>query len=286
MGVLVPARRLAPFDDTRDRRGRTHRAPPVHFGLGLTSGVVRELSAAGRLAAWGGAAIAGSVSPDEAADRVSGPHDPPHRMLGLPGETEPVNLAYALARLRALGATGLRLVLPRPGDATGLPGPPSFNESAIGRGEAVLTVGGPPLGLLPEGRGTWTIHRVHQVHEDRRTQVTVHEAERALTATTRECATLLERLDVARWEPATAEVLAARSRAAVLELPLSVDPRAHTLLQNGLRIAAVVDLARSSHGNAVTAVEIAARAGILRDLDTAARRAIESACSASGTASD
>ena len=239
---------------------------------------MRELSAAGRLAAWGGAAIVGAVSPDEAADRVSGPRDPAHRVLGLPGEAGPVNLPYALARLRATGAGGLRLVLPRPGDATGLPGPASFNESALARGEAVLTVGGPPLGLLLEGRGTWS---VHHVQEDRRTPVTVREAERALTATTREGAALLERLDVARWEPAGAAVLAARSRSAVLELPLSPDPRAHTLLEHGLRIAAVVDLARSSNGNAVSAGEIAARAEILRALDVAARRAIESACSAS-----
>ena len=71
-----------------------------------------------------------------------------------------MNLAYALARLRALGVTGLRLVLPRPGDAAGLPGPPAFNERAVGRGEAVLTVGGPPLGLLDETRGTWSVHPV------------------------------------------------------------------------------------------------------------------------------
>jgi len=258
------------------RRGPAGWLPAVQGVRAVTSRAVRELSAAGRLAAWGGAAIVGAVSPDEAADRVSGPHDPGHRVLGLPGEAGPVNLPYALARLRATGAGGLRLVLPRPGDATGLPGPASFNESAVARGEAVLTVGGPPLGLLLEARGTWS---VHHVQEDRRTPVTVREAERALTATTREGAALLERLDVARWEPASAAVLA-RSRSAVLELPLSVDPRAHTLLEHGLRIAAVVALARSSNGNAVSAGEIAARTEILRDLDVAARRAIESACSA------
>ena len=249
---------------------------PTNLWVPLSLAAVRELSAGGRLAAWGGAALAGSVSPDEAADRVSGPNDPPHRVLGLPGDAEPVNLPYALSRLHALGVTGLRLVLPRPGDATGLPGPPSFNESAVGRGEAVLTVGGQPLGLLPHGRGTWS---VREVKEDRRTPVGVRDAERALTSATRDCAALLERLDVARWEPATAEVLATGSRAAVLELPLSADPRAHTLLQHGLRIAAVVDLARSSNGNAVSADEIAARSAILRDLDAAARRAIEAACS-------
>ena len=39
---------------------------------------MRELSPAGRLAAWGNAALSGAVSPDEAADRVTGPTDTPH----------------------------------------------------------------------------------------------------------------------------------------------------------------------------------------------------------------
>jgi iron complex transport system ATP-binding protein len=68
---------------------------------------VRELSSAGRLAAWGSAALAGTVSPDEAADEVCGPRDAAHRVLGLPGESGTVNLPYALARLRSLGVAHL-----------------------------------------------------------------------------------------------------------------------------------------------------------------------------------
>jgi len=238
---------------------------------------MHELSAAGRLAAWGGAALAGTVSPDEAADQVTGAHDPAHRVLGLPDEPVPVNLPYALARLRSLGATGLRLVLPRPGDVTGLPGPPAFNERAVARGEAVLTVGGSPLGLLGEGRGTWS---VVPVGTDRRTPMSVADASRELDAAMRESTALLLRLDVARWEPAAAEVLAARSRSVRAELPMSVDQRAHLLLSQAQRIAAVVELARGGDGTAVTAEEMASRAGVLRDLDRAARRAVEAACSA------
>ena len=249
---------------------------PTNLWVRLSLTCVRELSAAGRLAAWGGAALAGAASPDEAAEWVAGSHDPAYRVFGLPGESGPVNLTYSLSRLRAFGATGLRLVLPRPGDPTGLPGPPAFNESAVARGDAVLTVGGPSLGLLHEARGTWS---VHEVQDDRRTPMSLREAGRALGSATRDCAALLERLDVARWEPASAELLAARSRAAVLTLPVSVDPTAHTVLELALRIAAIVDLARSSDGGAVSAGEMAARADVLRSLDTAARRAIESACS-------
>jgi hypothetical protein len=187
-----------------------------------------------------------------------------------------VNLAYALARLRSLGATGLRLVLPRPGDAAGLPGPPPFNEKAVGRGEAVLTVGGPPLGLLDETRGTWS---VQPVDLDLRTPTSLADATKALHGVTREAAAVLARLDVARWEPAAAEVLAARSRSVQPVLPVSADPSAHSVLEQALRISAIVDLARSGDGGAISAGEAAARAAVLRDLDDAARRAVEAACS-------
>ncbi|MDQ1601819.1 MAG: hypothetical protein QOD68_3293 [Actinomycetota bacterium] len=228
------------------------------------------------MAAWGSAALAGAVSPDQAADEVRGSHDAGHRVLGLPDEDGAVNLAYALARLRALGVTGLRLVLPRPGDATGLPGPPAFNERAIGRGEAVLTVGGRALGLLGETRGTWS---AHPVAPDSRTPVPLAEASRALTAMMRDAAAVLARLDVARWEPAAADVLAARSRSVRPALPLSVDPGAHTVLEQALRVASIVELARAGEGAAVSADQMAARSQVLRDLDVAARRAVEAACS-------
>lgn len=237
---------------------------------------MRELPTSGRLAAWGSAALAGAVSPDEAADEVHGRHDPAHRVTGLPGELAPVNLPYALVRLRALGATALRLVLPRPGDATGLPGPPAFNERAVDRGEAVLTVGGPPLALLPEARATWS---AHPVTPDTRTPMSLAEAHRAITDVMREAAEVLARLDVARWEPAAAELLAQRSRAVRPMLPITADPQAHHLLEQGLRVAAIVDLARSGDGAAVSAGEMAARSQVLRDLDGAARRAVEAACS-------
>jgi hypothetical protein len=173
--------------------------------------------------------------------------------------------------------TGLRLVLPRPGDAAGLPGPPDFNQRAVGRGEAVLTVGGPTLGLLDETRGTWS---VHPVASDPRTPLALRDAYRRLCDAMRDGANMLSRLDVARWEPAAAEVLAARSRAVRPALPMAADPEAHHTLEQALRITAIVELARAGDGAAVSVAEMAARAEVLRELDTAARRALEAACSA------
>lgn len=237
---------------------------------------MRELSRGGRLAAWGTAALTGAASPDEAADEVARGRDAAHRVHGLPGELAPVNLPYALARLRTLGVTGLRLVLPAPGDATGLPGPVAFTEAAVDRAEAVLTVGGPPLGLLPETRGTWS---VHHVDDDRRTPMSLRDAARALTTATREATELLVRMEVARWEPAAAEVLATRSRSVRPELPPSADHQAHTVLHQALRLSTIVELAQAGDGAAVSAGEMAARSRVLRELDTAVRRALEAACS-------
>ena len=51
------------------------------------------------------------------------------------------------------------------------------------------------------------------------------------------------------------------------------------VLEHALRITAIVELARAGDGAAVSAGEMAARARVLTELDTAARRAIEAACS-------
>lgn len=237
---------------------------------------MHELSGAGRLAAWGTAALAGRVRLDEAAAAVAGSRDAGHRVAGLPGEGAPVTMAYAFGRLRSLGVSGLRLVLPRPGDVGGLPGPPPFNAAAVEHGEAVVTVGGSPLGLVPEGRGGW---RVHVVEPDERTPLSLRDADRDLTRATREAAELLVRLDVARWDPAAAEVLTGRSRPRAAALPQDAPAEAHQVLDRAMRLAVIVELAGRSEGAAVSTSEMAARTQVLRDLDAAARRAVEAACS-------
>jgi hypothetical protein len=237
---------------------------------------VRDLSSAGRLAAWGTAVLAGEVSPDVAADVVSGPTDATHRVVGLPGEQDAVTLPYALARLRSLGVTGLRLVLPRPGDAAGLPGPAAFNETAVECGEAVVSVGSAHLGLLPAGRSLWQAHRVE---DDPRTPLQLRDADRDLTRATRGAAAVLARLDVARWDPDAAALLGERARSHAALLPGSAPAEAHQVLDRALRLAAVLELARRSDGAAVSSGEMRARTQVPRDLDAVTRRAVEAACS-------
>lgn len=233
---------------------------------------MRELPGAGRLAAWGSAALRGAVSLDDAADAVAGGHDAAHRLAGLPGEEAPVSLAYGLGRLRALGATGLRLVLPRPGDAAGLPGPAAFTQAAVSCGAAVVAEGA-DLALLPAGRGMW---QAYAVERDLRTPLSLRDAERGLAAVIRESAAVLATLDVARWDPAAAAVVGRPARHT--SLPPTAAPHAHAVLAQALRVAGIVEIARDTEGGSVTTREMTARSDVLRDLDTAARRALEAAC--------
>ncbi len=239
-----------------------------------------DLPPAARLVVWGNACLRGSVSPDEAAEKVTGPTDATHRVFGLPGETDGVSMTYALARLRALGVSSFRLALPRPGDVGGLPGPPSFNERALASGAAALASGPTPLGLLDESRGAWT---VHPVQHDPRTPVQLDDAERDLSRVMRSATGRLVHLDVARWHPAAADVLAHQASQAVRSpLPATAPPQAAQVIATSLRLLAIVDVARADDGAAISAGEMAARRDALRDIETAARRAVEAACNAAG----
>ncbi|MEV6109404.1 hypothetical protein AB0M28_32560 [Streptomyces sp. NPDC051940] len=242
----------------------------------------------GRLAAWGNAMIAGQVSPDTAVQHIIG-GDAVHRVDGLPGEAGPVGLTLALGRLRALGATGLRVALPAPGHPLGLSGPPEFNAAALQAEEAVIVSGGPALGLVPE---------VYAVGPDGDTHVEVTwrclavrdappadvpslgEAERELAEAMREATDVLTRLDVAGAGPAARAALAAyqaRAEAGRGALAPGYPPRATRVLELAQRVGALMAIASApetaEHGAAVTASEIAARRDALRPVERTARRA-------------
>ncbi|MFF8636593.1 hypothetical protein ACF052_20610 [Streptomyces pilosus] len=240
----------------------------------------------GRLAAWGNALLAGLVSPDDAVLAVVG-EDAVHRVVGLPGEAAPVGLTLALGRLRALGVQGLRVALPVPGHPLGLSGPAEFNARALEAEEAVVCAGA-ALGLVPE---------VHEAGPsgDVRVEVVWHclpvreappadvpslgEAERELAEALREATEALTRLDVAGSGPvAEAAIDAYRARAMASRgrdvLAPGYPPRAVRVLELAERVGALVSLAGGSgHGGAVSASEMAGRAGALRPVERTARRA-------------
>lgn len=257
------------------------------FGPVTVSGTAAVLPRSFQLAAWGGAALRGTTSLDEAVERIVGA-DVQHRVVDLPGEAAEVGLSLALGRLRALGVTGLRLVLPAAGDLAGLPGPAELNVLATEAGEVVLTDGAVPLALVPVTEalgssgtavrwlvGTAGVARVGDLPS-------LAEAERELAATMREATEVLARLDVARADPAAARALDRLRSGCGEQDALSPDfpARALRVLALAVRVGAIAALADASGGGAVTAGELAARAEALRPLRRASRRALAAACNA------
>lgn len=241
----------------------------------------------GLLAAWGNALLAGLVPPDDAVVAIVG-EDAVHRVEGLPGESAPVGLTLALGRLRALGVTGLRVALPAPGHPLGLSGPPEFNARALEAEEAVVCSGA-ALGLVPEVYEAGPAGDVHvevvwhclPVRDAPPADVpSLGEAERELAEALREATEVLTRLDVAGSGPvaeAAVEAYRARAMRGREMLAPGYPPRAVRVLELAQRVGALVSLAGArGHGGAwgaVSASEMAARAGALRPVERTARRA-------------
>jgi len=243
-----------------------------------------------RLVAWGNAWLAGATSLDEAAAEVNGRDDGIHRVHGLgarigDGDGGVEAVTVSLGRLRARGVRRLRLVLPVPGDPSGLPGPPPFNTAALSAGEAVLTVGGEPLGLLPEVHGpdrpgcavAWRVWPVSPTRALAAADVAAPDlatADAALAGAVRDVTAALLAMDVARWHPEVAEAVAGiRAGRCGPGLAPGYPPRAHRVLAQAERLAHVAALALASPGAAVSAREIEARREALRPLERAIRRA-------------
>ncbi|MGW2068194.1 hypothetical protein ACWCPK_07145 [Streptomyces sp. NPDC001953] len=238
----------------------------------------------GRLTAWGNALLAGLVSPDDAAAAIV-EDDASHRVEGLPGERGPVGLTFALGRLRALGASGLRVALPAPGHPLGLSGPPEFNARALEAEEAVLCHGA-AFGLVPEIHRSGPDGDVHvevlwhclPMREAPPADVpSLGEAERELAEALREATDVLSRLDVAGSGPvaeAAIDAYRARAERGGQILAPGYPPRAVRVLELARRVGLLISVAyENGHGGAVTASEMAARTDALRPVERTARRA-------------
>lgn len=239
------------------------------------------------LAAWGSAWLAGDATLDEAVERVGG-HDDAHAVTGL--AVDDLTLERAVPRLRADGATRLRLVLPAPGDPLGLPGPGPFTSAALDAGEGVLAVreDGSGLGLVPtvtahgsalDGTVTtvlWTAFRLAAVPPWPGPYLP--EADHDLRQGVVQVASALRDLDVARWRPELADALrdlraAARAGLDDDELPGVFPVRAREVLVRSRSLAAVLELAAPDSGGAVDTREAVAREAQLRELARLVRRA-------------
>ena len=88
-------------------------------------------------------------------------------------------------------------------------------------------------------------------------------------------------LDVASWQPEVADLLTNRFSSGAL-LPDGLGPRLRETIDRALLCAAVVDLALTGDGGAVSAYDMDQRRAALRDLERSARRALVAAFSAGG----
>ena len=121
------------------------------------------------LTTWVNAWIASECSADEittaltafGAQRICGSASPADSDLPVGTERVEHHESGLLVGLVELGLTRnahdsqLRVVLPAPGDPTGLPGPPRFNRRAIEAGQAIV-VDHLSVGLIPQVTGTAT----------------------------------------------------------------------------------------------------------------------------------
>ncbi|WP_051969498.1 hypothetical protein [Kitasatospora azatica] len=236
-----------------------------------------------RLTAWGNSLLAGFAPPDHVVEEVVG-SDERHRMVGLPGDVEGEQhaLSWGLGRLRVLGVKGLRLALPAEGHPLGLTGPAPFNVAALAVGEAVLAVG-VPIGFVPEievygppgDQSATVLWRCLEVRDAPPADVpSLYEAERELAEGLRETTLLLSRLDVAGAGPEALRALEQyRRRTHGSLLAPGYPPRAVRVLESARQVSALLNIAADSHGAAVSAGEMAARAAALTPLRRTARRA-------------
>jgi hypothetical protein len=250
------------------------------------------------LAAWGNAWLAGDTGLPELVQRVAA-YDDDHRVVGLAADDLP--LERAVTRLRAAGIVRLRVVLPAPGDAVGLPGPGPFTVAALTASEGVLGLreDGTGTGLVPAltSHGspfdgtvttvTWTAYDVAVAGPDPGPYL--HDAEHDLRRAVLECASALRDLDVARWRPDVAEALQdlrrqARAGIEEDELPNGYPQRARQLLVQARQLAGVLQLAGQDLGGAVDTREAAVREQALRELGRVVRRAHVAAYNAYGQA--
>ena len=244
-----------------------------------------ETARSARFVAWANAVLGGQVSPDLAAARIAG-NDALHLVDGLP-EGDRQTLPVVLARLSAYAVPAVRLVLPVYGDPVGLAGASAMTTAALEAGEAVLL---PPraegvFGLVPghdDGSVLWTAYPAPPRPElslgplpEQLALPTLAEADRDLAVALREATDLLADLDLARWDPDSAEAvdLLRRGRLDGDGLAPGYPNRAHEVLARARRLRAIVELAGRGDGAAVTAGESAARTAALVPLDRAARYA-------------
>ena len=235
------------------------------------------------LAGWGNAWLAGLVGLDDVITRV-------HQALGAhaPHTLGDETLVLGLGALRRAGAQRLRLVLPVPGDVSGLPGPPEVNRDALAAGEALIVIGpNPTLVLVPSvvAHGPSVEGALESVHwrvlpgaRVPPPPMALRTADYELSVAIRDTTATLLDLDIASARPEVLALLRDRGEPEPGPgLGPGYPPVAHALLARAERLSRLLELAARDDGAAVTADEVSRRSAALRGLAGAVRRAYEAA---------
>jgi hypothetical protein len=255
-----------------------------------------DLPRSALLCAWGGAALRGDVSIARAVRVVHG-DDEPHtvELADDPLVRASEDLTELLAAVRAGGATGLRLVLPVPGDLTGLAGPPAVNAEAVEVGECLLTVGGPPLALVPLVEQFGSVHEpghlvtwwVHAANPPAPPTAGLSDVDRQLrdvlvTATRRLGELGLVDSSLSRSGPELLDRLTdvRHGRGPSAVMPDGLSPRSLRTLDLAWRLSSIVELAVEDDGGAVSGWEATRRSQALQEIAGVARHAVVAALNA------
>jgi hypothetical protein len=223
------------------------------------------------MSAW----YAGDAGPDEVVDAVT-LDDAPHQVSGLGLDVVP--LCDVLMMWRRESAP-VRLVLPASGDVRGVPGPAEFRAAALDAEEAVCA---DTLGLIPEVTEYWpssaptsVVWHAYVIDPAPPDYLQLGDVQFELTSAIREAATALTAADVAGGAGDLGDALRdARRAGEYLNLPPNFPPRAVALLAQAERMQAVLELAAGDpEGGAIDRFGMSARAGALRPLAMAVRRA-------------
>jgi len=241
--------------------------------LTSTTGSAPPLAAVS-FALWANAVVDGRTSLDEAAAAIGDGRQ--HRVIGAPGDPDPVPLTVALGRLRAAGARAFGVALPVPGDPLGLSGPRAYTEAAVVAGQAVV-IPHLRLGLVPTSPGGGLGSTVHwETWADlleAPPAESVQAAARALREAVLAAADALAELDA----PTTPGADPSHRRRDV-STPPGIDPRAYDLLARAERLLAAVQAALGDPSVATSASLDARRRSALVPVERAARRALLAAC--------
>jgi hypothetical protein len=251
---------------------------PVHQPLTA----VRRAVDTAALGAWIAAGLRGGSSSDHIID--AGARVGLRRVLT---SSQELPLVLAVGQLRAEGLTGVRLVLPAPGDAAGLPGPPALNQRAIEEGAAIImtaaptTPGGPGKAtvLVPSQDGQWPTYQVPLPPAVSSGWPTLRGAQVEFTSGVAGHSAALAELDVAADARGLRDVVLTEDDQPLPPLPPGLSDAARELLGRARLVALLAAAGIEDSGSAVSAAEASSRAAHLRALAGIARRAMAAAVS-------